>query len=262
MIHSVKSVQNKNGGEKGMKLKFLKVLIVLSLLVMPAVAGSTMIDQLNFNVGTGTTDFGILQYTKVSGTGALTTIQAVPIISVDAMVWNDSTSHWQTVATVSLTSPFHLTVSTGTNATNVPPGGWYWTGGTVQLTGPGSPNLTATVDYSTMSKGGSSTATEYSSVIETVLPGWLQTALNTALGPTYYVSSAWAGDLNLPGTFMRFDAIKNKWVPTNSTNQGDSFTMYVNAGGSLSLQPVPIPPTVLLLGAGLVGMVVVRKRIV
>jgi hypothetical protein len=216
-----------------MKMRFLKILVVLSLLVMPAVAGAALSSPIVFNVdqnsNTGTTD--ILQYLQ---TGSLKGIN----IKLDEVTFGNTYTVQLTNAVLNFTTGAY----TG-NGSN-----WEWgPGGSLSIAGT-YPNLSGTSLVS---------GTQVTGQVQQLSPTKWMLELTTFDG---VLDSAFANLIGLQST--GWDSTIALWWRKDITMvPGSDLHVKTLASGDINMSAVPIPPTVLLLGAGLVGMVVVRKRI-
>jgi hypothetical protein len=229
-----------------MKKVFLTILVVLGLMVMPFVASAAYIDfiitpspsaQLSYAGGTAPLIGSNLLITGMMG-------QGTPLNSGD---YNPVLSGV-------------LNFSTGAST-----GGWNWgSGGSITIQGgttlsiPGSTPITLPITATLLS--GTSVSGEASGIstafyrFNVALIGFQDTKIKAITDHYgYKESQAWLGNVNI--SFL---------LPTSIAN-GQAFATnlsYPVFSGDVVNHPVPIPPTVLLLGAGLMGIGFVRKRIV
>ncbi|MCX5806527.1 MAG: hypothetical protein NT010_10750 [Proteobacteria bacterium] len=226
-------------GEQSMKKGFLTILAMISLMFVPLIA-SAEYTSLDFDViDGGTISYLNLDgpyYLKLNGTG----------LRVDRITASDdygnSTSLEITNGMLNFTSGNHIS-------------GWSWgSGGSITITGGvKNPDGSQLLPIGAMLMSGSFNSAE-------VVPSGPRfkvavSEFSDTKNPTlvsyfgFDTNSAWAGNFDISFSTLRGVII------------GDFFNSTSVWSGDVYNALVPIPPPILLLGAGLIGIGFVRKRV-
>jgi hypothetical protein len=222
-----------------MKKGFLTILVMISFMCVPLVAGAvnTTYTMLDFDVIDGGTisylDVHEPYYLKLNGTG----------LRIDRITASDdygnSASFEITNGMLNFTSGNHIS-------------GWSWgPGGSITITG-GVPGIGIS-DGTKLMSGSFNSAEVYRSgpTFKVTVSEFLDTKDLTLV--SYFgfdPRSSWVGDFQI--NFFTQNGIEiGQFFESTSVDSGNVFNT-----------PVPIPPTILLLGAGLMGVGFIRKRVV
>jgi hypothetical protein len=228
-----------------MKKGFLTILVMISLMFVPLIASAvnTTYTMLDFDVIDGGTisylDVSGPYYLKLNGTG-------LRIDGITAIAANGPSKSLEiTNGTLNFTSGNLIS-------------GWSWgSGGSITITGGvkelgpdgtqiisnGTTLLTGSFNSADVYRSGDTfkvTVSEFSDTKDLDLVSYFGFDRN----------SAWAGNFDI------------SFSTKNGIGIGQFFTSISVDSGDVYNTPVPIPPSILLLGAGLIGVGVVRKRVV
>jgi hypothetical protein len=252
------------GGDT-MKKSLFMILVFLGLVTLPGLVGAALvpIDQLTFNAMVNQKQYGTLNY--AGGNTVLTTTNTPVSTVVFSALTSDGSGGWYEadVYTLDLRSgpiggqyTSNTILSMTTLAHTVSEAAWTWNGGTMSIDNGTANLIKGSLGDSVVSKGGGTSGNNVTSVLTATLdPTWYGTVNAYLAGLGYELSSTWTGTMNLQGNFVNPNGVKI------SPPVGNGFKLQINSPSSVQLNPVPIPPTVLLLGGALMCMVIARKRL-
>ncbi|MCX5806529.1 MAG: hypothetical protein NT010_10760 [Proteobacteria bacterium] len=227
-----------------MKKGFLTILVMISLMFVPLVASAvnTTYTSLDFDVIDGGTisylDVNGTYYLKLNGTG----------LRVDRIT---------AIADVGPSKSLEITngMLNFISGDHIPGSGWSWgPGGSITITGGVKDSYGSQLlpDGTILMSGSFNSAEVYPSGprFKVAVSEFLDTKdpdLVSYFG--FDPKSAWVGDFNI--SFLTKNVLIGNTFKSTTVLSGNVVNTPV---------PVPIPPTVLLLGAGLIGIGFVRKR--